>query len=129
MYTSDHSQKSLISYGLAHFLFTFFLALFGAVYEKFSHGVYSYYMIYAFVIPLTLGVFPILCLLCLKKQAPEGMAADIWSFGVITLAVGSVFQGILDIYGTTNRLIIIYPIVGVILLIFCAIIFLQSLQG
>lgn len=116
MYTLDHSQKSLINYGLIHFLFTIFLALFGAVYEKFSHEVYSYYMIYAFAIPLILGVFPALFHLRLKRPVPGRTAMDLWSFGIITLAVGSVFKGILDIYGTTNRLVIVYPIAGMILI-------------
>ena len=31
---------------------------FGAVYEWFSFGVYSYYMIYAFAVPLLGGVLP-----------------------------------------------------------------------
>ena len=31
-------------------------ALFGAVYERFSHGVYSYWMLYTFAFPLALGV-------------------------------------------------------------------------
>lgn len=32
--------------------------LLGAVYETFSHGVFSYYMIYAFAFPLAGGVIP-----------------------------------------------------------------------
>lgn len=116
MYTSDPDRKPLVNYGLAHALFTGFLALFGAVYETFSHEVYSCYMIYAFAIPLVLGVIPALYLLRLNRQVQEPMAMDLWSFGVITLAVGSVFKGILDIYGTTNRLVVVYPIVGIILI-------------
>ena len=38
-------------------IFAIFIAVFGAIYEKFSHEVYSYYMIYAFMIPLCLGSF------------------------------------------------------------------------
>ena len=33
-------------------------AAFGAIYECFSHGVYSYYMTYAFMIPLLAGALP-----------------------------------------------------------------------
>ena len=35
-----------------------FFAVFGGIYEYFSHGVYSYFMIYAFMIPLVLGTVP-----------------------------------------------------------------------
>ena len=45
-----------------HLLFniigTGFLALFGAIYEIFSHEVYSYFMLYAFAIPLAMGLLP-----------------------------------------------------------------------
>lgn len=37
---------------------TLFFAFFGAVYEAFGHGVYSYFMIYAFAFPLLMGVLP-----------------------------------------------------------------------
>lgn len=117
MYTSDISQKRIVNHGLAYLGFTVFLALFGAVYEKFSHEVYSYYMIYAFSIPLLLGVTPAMGLLRWKKYFPDGIGLSLWDFGVITLSVGSIFQGVLDIYGTTNELIYVYPIAGAVLMI------------
>ena len=43
------------------------LALFGAIYELFSHDVYSYYMIYAFAIPLLMGVLPYEAMLVFNK--------------------------------------------------------------
>ena len=92
-----------------------FLALFGAVYEYFGHEVYSYYMIYAFAFPLALGALP-WCVLALRARRVQRTAAQLWDSGVLTLAVGSVFRGVLEIYGTTNRLVIIYFIVGAALL-------------
>ena len=93
-----------------------FLALFGAVYEYFSHGVYSYYMLYAFAFPLGLGALP-WCALALRAAHPlRTEPARLWDSGVLTLAVGSVFRGVLDIYGTTNRLVVVYAIVGAALL-------------
>lgn len=84
-----------------------FCVLFGAVYEYFSHEVYSYYMLYAFVFPLAGGVLPFLAL-SLKKEKGSRLPGDtprlLWHFGIATLTVGSIVTGILEIYGTTNSL-------------------------
>ena len=94
---------------------TVFLALFGGVYEQFSHGVYSSFMIYAFAIPLALGAVP--WALALYRQRYPGRAfCGVWSAGIAVLSVGSVMRGVLDIYGTTNVLIVVYPVAGGILL-------------
>ena len=92
-----------------------FMALFGAIYEIFSHEVYSYYMIYAFALPLCLGVLPSLAIGIFDLMIPSPKAARFWAYGIATLTVGSAFKGVLDIYGTTNRLIYVYPIAGAIL--------------
>ena len=42
---------------------------------------------------------------------------NLWNAGVACLSVGSVFQGVLAIYGTTNALIVVYPIAGGILML------------
>ena len=100
---------------------TAFLALFGAIYEKFSHEVYSYHMIYAFAVPLLLGVLPDAALL-LGNRRISRVTLRLWNYGIATLSVGSVFQGALEIYGTTNSLSIVYPIAGGALLlagVFC----------
>ena len=105
---------------------TVFLALFGAVYEYFGHGVYSPFMIYAFALPLTLGALP-WCALSLKaRRAMCPGAARLWDSGVLTLAVGSVFRGVLDIFGTTNRLIAVYPAAGAALLLIGALWWIRS---
>ena len=39
-----------------------FLAVFGRIYEHFSHEVYSWYMMYAFLLPLAGGALPALIL-------------------------------------------------------------------
>ena len=41
----------------------------------------------------------------------------LWHCGIAALTLGSAFQGALEIYGTTNRLTIFYPIIGVTLCI------------
>ena len=109
---STSVRAPYIRRALWHLGWTVFLALFGAVYEHFSHAVYSYYMIYAFALPLIPGAL-LWCAMALQPRRGlcEG-AARLWDSGVLTLAVGSVFRGVLDIYGTTNRLVIVYPILG-----------------
>ena len=79
-----------------YLLVTILCAAFGAVYELFSHGVFSYYMLYAFGVPLLGGVLPFYCLYYFRRR---------------------IFNGILEIYGTTNRLTNIYFIIGGMFLI------------
>jgi len=89
-------------------------SFFGAVYEHFSHEVYSYYMIYAFAIPLVMGAVPY-SIMALKQYHPDRIFLHLWDSAIITFTVGSIFRGVLDIYGTTNSLLIVYPIAGLIL--------------
>lgn len=118
MYTSDTdvSRKALKT-AFVYLLVSLFCALFGAVYERFSHEVYSFYMIYAFVFPLAGGTLPFLAISLFRKRYPGAVARNLYHSGIATLTVGSIVQGILDIYGTTNRLTGLYWIVGAILVI------------
>ena len=89
-------------------------AFFGAVYELFSHEVYSYFMIYAFAFPLLLGAIPFFLMQKHRKPFP-GKAAEFIHAGVATLTVGSLLRGVLVIYGTNNPLANIYWITGAVL--------------
>lgn len=91
-------------------------ALLGAVYEVFSHGVYSCFMIYVFACPLGLGALPLFALGLFSDKLPSRFSLKMWNSGVAALTVGSFIKGALDIYGTTNRLIIVYPIAAGIFL-------------
>ncbi len=174
----------LARYAFIYLAAAIFCALFGAVYEIFSHDVFSYFMIYAFAIPLVLGAFPMLWIALrttrrireveretsfteyeLEKEKygtystnsitegeerttwseinpaietedsplwmgmnshskesefsfhlPGSFELNAWGSGIAALTVGSIFRGVLDIYGTTNKLWIVYPIVGLVLL-------------
>lgn len=92
-------------------------AAFGAVYEVFSHGVWSGYMVYAFVFPLTLGTLPFLHTVMRRRPMPGLWALRLHHAGVAALTVGSIMEGVLAIYGTTNRLTAVYWIVGTALLL------------
>ena len=95
----------------AYLLSTALCALFGAVYELFSHEVYSYYMIYAFAFPLLLGAVPFFLMQKADMPFHEG-AADLIHSGVAALTAGSLLKGILVIYGTSNPLIAAHRIIG-----------------
>ena len=60
MYTSDSDRELALRIAVNYVAVALFCALFGAVYEIFSHEVYSYPMIYAFAIPLAGGALPFL---------------------------------------------------------------------
>ena len=103
------AQKKLILIDLAAALFC---ALFDAVYEAFGHGVYSYGMIYAFAFPLVMGVLPLYLIDVLRAPYPSKTLRELWHAGIAALTVGSIVTGILEIYGTTNPLTIVYWILG-----------------
>lgn len=113
--------------GLAHLGFSIFLALFGAVYEIYSHEVYSYYMIYAFAIPLVGGALPAFIIAYFGKGIPNRTVRNLYNSGIATLSVGSVFTGVLEIYGTTNRLTVVYPIAGIVLIALSIIVYISSI--
>ncbi len=103
----------MIKTGFAYLFVTLFLVLFGAVYEHFSHEVYSWYMLYAFAIPLVCGVFLFFALGFSERiPLPHRAAANLYHSGVAALTTGCVFKGVLEIYGTTNKLIKVYWIAG-----------------
>lgn len=97
---------------------TIFVGVFAFVYEQFAHGVRSKPMMFAFLYPLLMGVLPafVLSRIGKLKQIPYAslMRAGVNLFvsGVATLTMGSVATGVVDIYGTTNRLLKYYSIVG-----------------
>ena len=95
---------------------TLFCVLFSAVYEYFSHEVYSYFMLYAFVFPLAGGALPFVSMAFYGKSLPGRIACNLYHSGIAALTVGSLFQGVLDIYGTTNRLALVYWIAGALFL-------------
>jgi len=99
----------------AYLAATAYCALFGAVYERFSHEVYAYPMIYAFGYPLLLGAIPFFLRQRAEKPFPRRIAADLIHAGIAALTVGSIVQGALQIYGTANPLTACYWIAGGVL--------------
>ena len=115
MFTSDINinSKRAAKTAFVYLIISLFLVLFGAVYEIFSHGVYSYFMLYAFAFPLAGGVLPFFAMHQLgAKGYPSHLARFLYHSGIATLTVGSLIRGVLDIYGTTNALTAYYWYVG-----------------
>ena len=106
-------NKQMRKIGLVHLVIALFCALFGIVYEQFSHGVYSNFMIFAFLIPLAGGALPfILMWLCHFSKLPGRITRNLYNSGIATFTVGSVMQGVMDIYGTSNDLLQVYWYAG-----------------
>lgn len=101
-----------------YLILSIFFLIFGIIYESFSHGVYSNYMIYAFTIPLILGliVYFIIYIFRLNKYLSK-LGMSIYNSFIITLTLGSIMQGFLEIYGTTNKLIFVYFKISLFLII------------
>ena len=108
----ERSGKEIEKLVFTYLIVTLVCAGFGAVYEFFSHGVYSYYILYAFMIPFLGGTVYFYCILYFRSNIPGCIARRFQHFGILTLTVGCMVCGILEIYGTTNRLVIFYFIVG-----------------
>lgn len=108
-------DRALAGYAVA----TVFCFLFGQIYEYFGFGVTSRFMHLAFLIPLLIGFLPRLVLV-MKRTHREGLLAEsgllCWRLGILTLTIGSLFRGALDIYGTQSVFTFFYPVAGCICL-------------
>ncbi|MBR0207853.1 MAG: hypothetical protein IJQ43_03035 [Oscillospiraceae bacterium] len=113
MFTSDKpvSEKRYAAVTGAYLLSALGCAIFGEVYELFSHEVWSCFMLGAFALPLLLGAVPFFLMRKRGKPFP-GRAAELVHAGVAALTVGSILQGVLEIYGTSNPLMIAYWAAG-----------------
>ena len=126
--TSQLSWKSLLPITLT----TVFVFVFAKIYGIFSHGVYSAFMSYAFLLPLTLIFLPKLLNLCTGNRLWNGtleteegerklflssLASFLWKSGVAVLTVGSIYKGVLEIYGTSGTFEWIYLVVGILALV------------
>ena len=49
---------------------------------------------------------------------PGSLELNAWGSGIAAMTAGSIFRGVLEIYGTTNKLVIVYPVAGTVLMTF-----------
>ncbi len=120
MYTSDEAMKRAAVNCRNYAAVSAFMLLFGAVYEYFSHGVFSAFMVYAFLIPLLGGYLPFRLFLRFGRQGrgvrlPPRASTQLYGGGIAAFGTGSVVKGVLDIYGTTNAKTAVYPWAGAVL--------------
>ncbi len=110
---TDSQKKHIAVTGFVYLLVSLFCILFGFIYERFSHEVYSGHMIYAFAYPLAGGVLPFYGLSVSScRRMPGRLALNLYHSGIAALTVGSIFKGILEIYGTANDLVRVYWFCG-----------------
>jgi len=144
--TLSTSDNRYLKTSFIYLIVSIVLMIAGAVYEHFSFGVYSYFMIYAFAIPLAGGALPFLAkymkdmrsgdaysgaadattysgaaeATTYSRAAAETAAAGhheaIYHLALATLTAGSIVHGILAICGRPNSLTVIYLIAGLLLL-------------
>ena len=119
LFTSEKNRKTVLKELILYIGITAFIALFGFVYEQFSHGVNSNYMWFAWVWVLGFGVIPYLALYFLPiKRVPGTLTECVYNLGVAVLTTRSIFLGVLQIYGKTNsKMVIVYTILAIALLV------------
>ena len=95
--------------------YTIFCTIFAFIYELFSHEVYSLFMILNFIFPL----IGLITLLSLQKKniTINNCSYNLFKASLLTFTIYFIIKGVLEIYGTTNSLVIIYPSLELILLI------------
>jgi len=127
LFTSVKISRNVMRTLFIYIGVTLFVGLFSTIYELNSHNVLSNAMIFAFVYPLGFGVGMYLLLTLLPiKTVPGTIPASIYNFGVAMATVRSIFIGVLEIYGTTNKAMVtaytvltfVFIISGIILYLF-----------
>ena len=119
LFISEKNKKTSLIRFLVWCGITAFIALFGFVYEQFSHGVNSNYMWFAWIWPLFfgVGVYGPLCFAPIKKM-PGVLAESCYNLGVALLTTRWIMKGVLEIYGKTNdRMVLAYLILFLIFMI------------
>ena len=129
MFTLEKNPKTVLKELILYIGITAFIALFGFVYEQFSHGVNSNYMWFAWVWVLGFGVIPYLALYFLPiKKVPGTLSACVYNLGVAILTTRSIFLGVLQIYGKTNsKMVVVYTILAIVLLVAGAALYIYGL--
>ena len=112
LFISEKNKSTVLKKLILYIGITAFIALFGFVYEQFSHGVDSKYMWFAWVRPLLAGVAIYLLLYFLPIKKVPGMLTEcIYNFGVAMFTTHSIMLGVLEIYGKTNgKMVLAYII-------------------
>ena len=119
MFTLESNKNSLRIRVLIYTGITLFIALFGAVYEQFSHNVHTAYMWFAWAWVLGFGLIPYLLLYLLPiKKMPGQITECVYNLGVAMITVRSIYIGVILIYNTTgDNMVLAYTIVAIVCLV------------
>jgi len=88
--------------------------VFSLVYEHFSFGVTSAFLLSAFLFSLAGAV---LCRALAKASFDPSWSSVFLTTGIAWLTIGALLQGMLAIYGTENALMMVYPAMGIFFLL------------
>ena len=119
MFISEKNKKATLRTMFIYIGLTLLTALFGGIYEIFSHNVYSANMVFAWAWLLGFGVLMYLALALLPiSKVPGILLSSIYNFGVAMITARSIYIGVVDIYGTNRAdMITVYTIIALIFLI------------
>ncbi len=111
----------------AYALVSLFIAVFGLIYEHFSHEVDSNYMRFAFLIPAAMGLPAALFFLLVKKiPRPGRYSSSLYRWSCTFLTGGALLRGVFEIYGTDSVFPRIYFIAGTVLLVASLVIYIKE---
>ena len=115
MFTLASNKRDLFKKMMVYLGITAFIALFGCIYEQFSHNVHTFYMWFAWIWVLGFGFVPYLLLYLLPIQKVPGLIPEcIYNFGVAMLTFRSIYKGVIIIYNTTgDTMILVYTILSI----------------
>ena len=119
MFISEKSKKKSLAIFFVYVGITIFIAVFGIVYEQFSHNVYSSEMYFAWAWVFGFGLIPhaILAFVPIKK-VPGILSGCVYNFGVAMITSRSIYIGSINIYGTSNpKWVVIYTTIAIICLV------------
>ena len=95
MFISEKNKKKQLYILIAYAGITAFIALFGAVYEQFSHNAHTPYMWFAWAWVFGFGFIPHLVLYLVPlKKVPGILPGCIYNFGVAMITSRSLFMGV-----------------------------------
>ncbi len=98
------------------FIYTIVTMIVSFIYELFSHGIFSSYLIFAFIFPFISLVFYEI----LYKRKDKNFClifSRLFNLSMLTFTILFIMLGVLEIYGTTNDLIYVYLVLGLFLLV------------
>lgn len=118
MFISENNKKETRWKLFLYLGITVFIVVFAAVYERFSHDVYSFHMWFAWIWVLGFGVVPYLLFFFLPiKKVPGYLTECFYNFGVAMLTIRSIYIGVVDIYGTSREgMITVYTVISIVFL-------------